>query len=59
MPLLAEMDAEGARFAENAKLDATRRAAKAEETQRQLQQWDALAQQLKEIQAELQELDRA
>jgi len=53
------MDAEAARFEENAKLDAARRAAKAQGTQRQLQQWDTLAEQLKEIQAELQELDRA
>jgi GTPase SAR1 family protein len=56
---LAEMNAEAARFEENAKLDGDRRAAKAEETQRQLQHWDTLAERLKEIQAELQELERA
>ncbi len=56
---LADIDAEAVRFEENAKLDATRRAALAEETQRYLQQWDALGERLKEIQAELRELDRA
>ena len=56
---LAEMDAETARFEENTRLDATVRIAKAEETQRHLHQWDAVGERLKEIQAELQELERA
>jgi GTPase SAR1 family protein len=55
---LAEMDAEAVRLEENARLDAARREAKAEETRRQLQTWDGVGERIKEIQAELEDMDR-
>ncbi len=56
---LSEMDGEAVRLEENARLDATRREARAEETRRQLQAWDQVAGRIKEIQTELEDLDRA
>jgi len=56
---LAEMDAEAARIEENARLDAPRREAMAEEVRRQLQQWDSMGDRIQDIQVELEALDRA
>jgi GTPase SAR1 family protein len=55
---LADMDAEVVRLNDNARLDAAARAAKLDQTQCQLQQWDGLGDRIAQIQAELDNLNR-